>query len=41
MDKVVPNYLRHTLVKFDTKPKLFDTLWPGFCHDPSRVTDPT
>jgi hypothetical protein len=41
MDKVATNYLRHALVKFDTKPRPFDMPWHGFCRDPDRVTYPT
>jgi hypothetical protein len=29
--KVVPKYPRHTLVKFESKPKSFDTIWQEFC----------
>jgi hypothetical protein len=28
--KVAPKYPSHTLVKFEIKPKLFDTIWHGF-----------
>jgi hypothetical protein len=29
--KVVPKYPRHTLVKFEIKPKSFDMIWQEFC----------